>query len=71
MAKKIDEMFILSHMGGVYGMVINETQKELIEKALRQSFGNKTIAAKILGINRNTLHYKIKKLNIDVRKYKI
>ncbi|MBD3426684.1 MAG: hypothetical protein GF409_05590 [Candidatus Omnitrophica bacterium] len=57
--------------GDVYHKVIGDTERNLIEEALRRSFGNQTIASKILGINRNTLRFKIKKFGINTRKYKI
>ena len=40
-------------------------EKELIEKALRETGGNKTLAAKNLGISRRTLFNKIKALKIQ------
>ena len=43
---------------------------ELIEKALERSYGNQVMAAKMLGLNRNTLHTKIKKFYIDIRRFK-
>ncbi|MFH1857892.1 MAG: helix-turn-helix domain-containing protein [Candidatus Omnitrophota bacterium] len=42
----------------------------LIEKALKFSFGNQIMASRLLGLNRNTLHTKIKKFNIDVWRFK-
>ena len=42
----------------------------IIEKILERSDGNQVMAARILGLNRNTLHKKIKKLNIDVQRFK-
>jgi len=68
---KIDEFLAKEKAGVVYDQVINETEKVLIEKALKRSFGNQSIAAKLLGLNRNTLRTKIKKLNIDVDRFKI
>jgi len=49
---------------GVYRFVIERTERILIEHILVKTGGNKLQAAKILGINRNTLHSKIKKLGI-------
>ncbi|MEG1973280.1 MAG: helix-turn-helix domain-containing protein, partial [Oscillospiraceae bacterium] len=42
--------------------ILKKTEKELIEKALALSKGNKNEAASILGIPRQTLKYKIDKL---------
>jgi two-component system nitrogen regulation response regulator GlnG len=54
----------------IYRAVIESVEKPLIEMALKRTFGNKLKAAKILGINRNTLHAKIRKLKIDASRYK-
>ncbi len=52
----------------LYDQVIQEVERPLIQYALKQCRGNQIRAAKMLGINRNTLHKKIKTLNIQVRK---
>jgi hypothetical protein len=57
--------------GRVYNKVIADTEKMLIEESLRRSFGNQAIAAKILGINRNTMRAKVRKLNIDPKQFRI
>ncbi len=67
----IDDYFLTANKGKIYPLVIRNTEKMVIEKALERTFGNKIAAAKILGINRNTLHSKIKKYNIDIERYKI
>ncbi|MGC8767664.1 MAG: helix-turn-helix domain-containing protein [Brevinematia bacterium] len=41
------------------------SEKEEIIEVLKKTNGNKTIAAKILGINRVTLWRKIRKYNMD------
>jgi len=55
----------------IYWAAVESVEKPIIEAALERTFGNKLKAAKILGINRNTLNAKIKKLGIRVDKYKI
>ncbi len=45
---------------GVYDMVISCIEKPLLESVLHRVKGNQTHAAKMLGINRNTLRTKIK-----------
>ena len=67
---KIEESFTFGKEGNIYRAVIEDTERILIEKALQHSEGNQLTAAKLLGINRNTLRTKIRKLNIDQRKYK-
>ncbi len=44
---------------GVYDMVIRCVEKPLIEVILNHTGGNQTVAAGILGLNRNTLRKKI------------
>jgi len=68
--ENLDRYFLIENRGTIYSKVIGKVEVRLIEKALEHSFGNQIIASKILGINRNTLHSKIKKLNIDVTKFK-
>lgn len=50
---------------GVWDMVISAVEKPILEVMMARTFGNQSRAAKILGINRNTLrnkleHYQIK-----------
>lgn len=44
--------------------IMSDTEKKTIEKALRMNQGNITAAAKLLGITRPCLHYKLKKHEI-------
>jgi len=48
----------------VYKMVISQVEKPLIEFILKQTEYNKSKAADMLGINRNTLRKKIQQYNI-------
>jgi len=66
----IDNSFITIQKGEIYKAVIGDTEKALIEKALECTSGNQITAARLLGINRNTIRSKIKKLNIDVNRFK-
>ena len=43
----------------VYEMVLRNVEKPLLEVVMRQAGGNQTVAADILGINRNTLRRKL------------
>ena len=43
----------------IYDMVIKNVEKPLLEAVLTQADGNQTIAAEMLGINRNTLRKKM------------
>lgn len=43
----------------VYAMVIHEVERPILEAVLKRARGNQTLAAEILGINRNTLRRKL------------
>ena len=49
---------------------MDRIEKMAVIKALERSEGNQIMAAKILGVHRNTLSNKIKKFNIDVGSFK-
>jgi len=62
----------VSHMdcrqnGGLHDLIIGGVEKPLLEIVLQETEGNRTKAANILGINRNTLRKKIKDYNIKCR----
>ena len=46
------------------GTSLEGIERELIEIALRQAAGNQTQAARLLGISRDTLRYRIKKFDL-------
>jgi Fis family transcriptional regulator, factor for inversion stimulation protein len=50
----------------VYEMVMKNVEKPMIEVVLDYAEGNQTVAAKWLGINRNTLRKKIEQLKIKM-----
>lgn len=66
----IDNSFITVKKGEIYRVVVGGIEKALIEKALEYTSGNQVTAAKLLGINRNTIRTKIKKLTINIDKFK-
>jgi len=66
----IEEAMLISEEGKIYRSVINQTEKLLIEKVLQQTGGNQIVAARRLGLNRNTLRSKIKKLQIDPLRFR-
>ena len=62
----------VSHMdgrqnGGLHSLIIGGVEKPLLEIVLKETEGNRTRAANILGINRNTLRKKIQDYNIQCR----
>ena len=48
----------------IHDMVLRNVEKPMIELVLTQAQGNQTLAAEMLGINRNTLRKKMKQLRI-------
>lgn len=56
--------------GILYKTVIAKVEKQLVDFVLEQTEGNQLKTARILGINRNTLRTKIKKLGIDIMRWK-
>jgi len=48
----------------LYGTVVSEVEKALFSIVLKETKGNQVAAAKILGINRNTLNKKLKEYKI-------
>jgi DNA-binding protein Fis len=66
----IEKQFYISGKGHIYADIINSIEKSVITKALEQSRGNQLLAARLLGLNRNTLHKKIVQLGIDVGRFK-
>jgi|GEM_PF-3964625 len=63
-SNKIDDLFFVEHKGNAYKIMIESLEKDILEAALRYSKGNKLGTARLLGINRNTLSYKLKKYGI-------
>ncbi len=57
--------------GVLYKSVLEAIEKPLLEQTLERTEGNQLKAARILGLNRNTLRAKIKRLEINVEKWKI
>ncbi|HEY6825092.1 MAG TPA: helix-turn-helix domain-containing protein [Steroidobacteraceae bacterium] len=48
----------------VYEMVLKNIEKPMIETVLGHAQGNQSLAAEMLGINRNTLRKKMQQLRI-------
>ncbi|MEE9140328.1 MAG: nitrogen regulation protein NR(I) [Alphaproteobacteria bacterium] len=51
---------------GLYGRVLKEVERPLISLTLETTRGNQIKAARLLGVNRNTLRKKIRELDIQV-----
>ncbi len=50
----------------VYDMVLKNVERPMLEFVLHHAEGNQSVAAEMLGINRNTLRKKIQSLKIKV-----
>jgi len=57
-------------MTDVYDFVVSQVEKPLIKKILLMTGGNQIRAAKILGLNRNTLRKKIATFGLEVKELK-
>ncbi len=44
---------------GIYDMVLRNIERPMLEIVMKQADGNQTLAAEMLGINRNTLRRKL------------
>ena len=63
-------VYFEAHQGGLpcaglYARVIREVEKPMIKLALVATGGNQAQAARVLGLNRNTLRKKITELNLN------
>lgn len=56
--------------GILYKAILEAIEKPLFEHILERTEGNQLKAARILGINRNTMRAKVKKLGINPNVYK-
>ena len=68
--REIQSFFLKNETKALYKNVLEIVERPLIEMTLQKTDGNQKKAAKLLGINRNTLHSKIKTLKIDISKFK-
>jgi len=66
----VQRFFLEQRREGVYKQILELVERPLIEMVLQHAGGNQKLAAQRLGINRNTLHSRIKKLNINADKYR-
>jgi len=55
----------------LYKCILEIMEKMLFEQVLQRTDGNQLKASRILGINRNTMRAKIKKLGLNPNAYKI
>ena len=68
---ELDRLFLKEQEGKIYHIMLDALDKSLIRNTLSVTFGNQIKAARLLGINRNTLRAKIKKLGISLNEAKL
>jgi len=68
---ELEESLYNEKKGLLYKSVLEVIEKPLIEHILERTEGNQLKAARILGINHNTMHAKIRRLGIDAKKWKV
>jgi DNA-binding protein Fis len=67
---ELENSLFIEKKGVLYKSVLEAVEKPLLEQTLERCEGNQLKAARILGINRNTMRTKIKNLGIDVSRWK-
>ncbi len=67
---ELESSLFIEKKGVLYKSVLEAIEKPLLEQTLERCEGNQLKAARILGINRNTMRAKINKLGIDVSRWK-
>ncbi len=67
---ELENALFVEKKGLLYKSVLEAVERPLLEQTLERCEGNQLKAARILGINRNTMRAKIKSLGIDVSRWK-
>lgn len=67
---ELEDNLYRDYEGRLYEAVLEKIEKPLIRHILERTEGNQIKAARILGINRNTIRNKIKKLGINPVEYR-
>jgi two-component system nitrogen regulation response regulator GlnG len=67
---ELEKELFIEKEGALYRSILQIVEKPLIENILERTDGNQLKAARILGLNRNTLRTKIKRLGINLEKWK-
>lgn len=67
---ELEDNLYKDNEGCLYKAILDRVEKPLIQHALERTDGNQFKAARILGLNRNTIRVKIKRLGINPNMYK-
>lgn len=65
MERDISDLLFVEERGRVYRLLLESVERPLLERVMRFTDHNQLEAARILGINRNTLRTKLKKLGLE------
>lgn len=68
---ELEESLYPEKKGELYKVALAIIEKPLIERALLRAEGNQLKASRMLGLNRNTMRSKIRKLGINAEMYKL
>lgn len=69
------ERYFANHEGelppcGLYDRVLREVEAPLLTETMKMTRGNQSLAAKILGLNRNTLKKKLQMYHLDAVRWR-
>ncbi|MEW6100930.1 MAG: helix-turn-helix domain-containing protein, partial [Candidatus Omnitrophota bacterium] len=67
---ELEDNLFAQNRGSLYKAIVERIEKPVIEHILERTEGNQLKAARILGINRNTMRAKVRKLGINCAMYK-
>jgi len=68
---ELEESLYNEKKGILYRSIMDTIERYMIEYVLQRTDGNQLQAARVLGINRNTMRAKIKRLDIQPQRWKI
>lgn len=68
---ELEDFLYTEKRGALYKSILEAVEKPMIEHILERTEGNQLMASRILGINRNTMRAKIKRMGIDITRWKV
>lgn len=66
--RMVEDEIALGRRDGFYDFVIGAAEKPLLQSVMHQAGWNQAHAAKVLGINRNTLRTKLRAHGLEARR---
>lgn len=67
---ELEDFIYSGNEGRLYRIILEQVERRLFERILEQTCGNQLKASRLLGINRNTMRAKIRKLGINLERWK-